>query len=230
MIVSILRSSVKTRVKMLFAASLILGCAAGAAEPKPRIVCFGDSLTSCGGVGGRYSDWLQKALPEYEVVNRGKGGDTLAGGLARLEAEVLNLSPRLVVLGLGANDYWRRKRPLADLKRDYETIVAQCRAAGARVLIISCFGNDKLPEGESIDFARPGVPREHYAAGLAQIERELVAKYDCTYVPDMQCGTLPKGRRDLWSDSNHPNKEGNRIVAETLLPELRKLLQRESEH
>ena len=224
------KNIVKTPVGILFAASLMLGCATGAAEPKPRIVCFGDSLTSCGGAGGRYSDWLQKALPGYEVVNRGKGGDTLAGGLARLEAEVLSLSPRLVVLGLGANDYWRRKRPLADLKRDYESIVSQCRAAGARVLVISCFGNEKLPEGESIDFSRAGVPLKHYAAGLAVIERELVMKYGCGYVPDMQCGILPKGRRDLWSDSNHPNKEGNRIVAETLLPELRKLLDRESEH
>ena len=220
----------KTPVRILFAASLILSCAAGAAEPKPRIVCFGDSLTSCGGAGGRYSDWLQQALPEYEVVNRGKGGDTLAGGLARLEAEVLSLSPGVVVLGLGANDYWRRKRSLADLRRDYESIVAQCRAAGARVLIISCFGNDKLPDGENPDFSRAGVPREHYAAGLAQIERELIRKYGCTYVPDMQCGILPKGRRDLWSDSNHPNREGNRIVAETLLPELRQLLERRSDH
>ena len=41
-----------------------------------RIVCFGDSLTSCGGKGGRYSDMLQKSLPEYKCINSGKGGDS----------------------------------------------------------------------------------------------------------------------------------------------------------
>ena len=58
------------------------------AEEK-RIVCFGDSLTSCGGKGGKYSDMLQKSLPAYKFINSGKGGDTIGGGLARLEEAVL---------------------------------------------------------------------------------------------------------------------------------------------
>ncbi|MBQ9501045.1 MAG: hypothetical protein IJU70_02695, partial [Lentisphaeria bacterium] len=98
------------------------------------------------------------------------------------------------------------------------------REAGAEVLVISCFGNDKVPEGEEIDFDRAGIPLAHYAAGLALIERELVKKYHCGYVPDMQCAITPKGRKDLWSDRNHPNSAGNRIVAETILAELRKML------
>ena len=205
------------------------GAAAAGAEntpdARPVIVCFGDSLTSCGGEGGRYSDWLQKKLTGYRIVNSGRGGDTLAGGLARLDEAVLQHRPVCVIVGLGANDYWRRKRPLAELERDYETIVAKCRAAGAKVLLISCFGNTASPDG-GIDFSAPGIPLEHYAAGLAMIERELVEKYHCGYVPDLQCGITPKGRRDLWSDSNHPNARGNRIVAETILVELGKLLDR----
>ncbi|MBR2440315.1 MAG: hypothetical protein IKB25_08985 [Lentisphaeria bacterium] len=39
-----------------------------------RIVCFGDSLTSCGGKNGRYSDMLQKSLPGDKFINSGKGG------------------------------------------------------------------------------------------------------------------------------------------------------------
>lgn len=207
------------------------GAAASGAEnapdARPVIVCFGDSLTSCGGRGGRYSDWLQKSLPEYRIVNSGKGGDTLAGGLARLDEAVLKHRPVCVIVELGANDYWRRKSTLNELERDYESIVGRCRAAGIKVLIISCFGSDMLPEGEKIDLTQPGVPLAHYSAGLAQIERRLVEKYRCGYVPDLQCGITPKGRPDLWSDSNHPNAQGNRIVAETILHELRKLLARE---
>ena len=211
----------------LGAASLIFGGELAAEDVRPRIVCFGDSLTSCGGAGGRYSDMLQKSLPEYRFVNSGKGGDTIGGALARLDDAVLSHRPIAVVIGIGANDYWRRKRSPDELKRDYEAIVKRCSDAGIRVLLISCFGNDTVPEGERIDFRHAGLPREHYAAALALIERELVAKYRCGYVPDMQINITPKGRRDLWNDSNHPNAAGNRIVADTMLAELRKLLGRD---
>ena len=207
----------------------LASCAAAAGaesvpDARPAIVCFGDSLTSCGGVGGRYSDWLQRSLPEYRIVNSGKGGDTLAGGLARLDDAVLKHRPVCVIVELGANDYWRRKRTLGELAADYEAVVSRCRAAGIEVLIVSCFGNSVPPDGRSLDYTKPGLPHEDYASGLAEIEHRLVVKYRCGYVPDLQCGITPKGRPDLWSDSNHPNAQGNRIVAETILPELRKLL------
>ena len=211
----------------LGAAALLFGGELAAEDVRPRIVCFGDSLTSCGGGGGRYSDMLQKSLPEYRLINSGKGGDTIGGALARLDAAVLSHRPYAVVIGIGANDYWRRQRSPAELKRDYEAIVKRCSDAGIRVLLISCFGNDKLPEGESVDFHHAKLPREHYAVALAMIERELVAKYHCGYVPDMQINITPKGRKDLWKDSNHPNAAGNRIVADTMLGELRKLLVRD---
>lgn len=209
---------------LLTAAAVTTAAAETPPDARPRIVCFGDSLTSCGGRGGRYSDWLQRSLPGYRVVNSGKGGDTLAGGAARFDEAVLRHRPVCVIVELGANDYWRARRTLAELERDYEAIVAKCRSNGMKVLIVSCFGNTVLPGGGHPDFDRPGIPREHYAAGLAAIERRLVAKYSCGYVPDLQCGITPKGRRDLWSDGNHPNARGNRIVAETILPELQKLL------
>lgn len=207
------------------------GLAAAGAEivpdARPVIVCFGDSLTSCGGEGGRYSDWLQKSLPGYRIVNSGKGGDTLAGGLARLDEAVLKHHPVCVIVELGANDYWQARRTLWELVADYDAIVARCRAAGSEVLIASCFGDVTPPDPDNHpDFHTPGLDRIDYAVGLAGIERELVRRYRCGYVPDLQCGITPKGRRDLWSDSNHPNAAGNRIVAETILPELRKLLDR----
>ena len=189
-----------------------------------RIVCFGDSLTSCGGIGGRYSDMLQKSLPDYFFINSGKGGDTIGGGLARLENAVLKYNAQYLIIGLGANDYWQRKRTLNELKKDYETILSRCAEKGMKIVMISCFGNDKLPSGKIPDFDKIMLPLEDYAAGIAIFERELAAKYNAGYVPDMQCGITPKGRKDLWSDSNHPNASGNRIVADTILIELKKIL------
>ncbi len=189
-----------------------------------KVVCFGDSLTSCGGAGGRYSDMLQISLKQYRFINSGKGGDTIGGGLARLENAVLRHKAQILIVGLGANDYWQRKRSLKDLEADYDTILSRCHAAGMKIVIISCFGNEKNTENAGIDFSKPGIPLEHYALGIAAIERKLAKKYQAEYVPDMQCGILPKGRKDLWSDRNHPNAAGNRIVADTILPALKKIL------
>ena len=200
-------------------------CSCFAAEKNiPEIICFGDSLTSCGGKDGRYSDMLQRSLPGYKLINSGKGGDTIGGALARLEDAVLKHKGEFLILGIGANDYWHRKRSLRDLKKDYEQILSRCSAAGMKIVIISCFGNEKLPEGTVIDFDKPGIPLLHYAVGIARFEKELALKYHAEYVPDMQCGILPKGRKDLWADSNHPNAAGNRIVADTILPALQKIL------
>ena len=189
-----------------------------------RIVCLGDSLTSCGGEGGRYSDMLQRSLPGYELINSGIGGDTLGGGLARLEKDVFRWHPSHVIVELGANDYWQRGRSLQELQEDYEEIVSRCCQSGARVLIASCFGNEKPPHGVRPPWNRSGLALEEYAAGLAIIEAALVEKYHCGYVPDMQCSITPKGNPEQWSDSNHPNAIGNRIVADVILTELRKML------
>lgn len=205
--------------------ALLLGALNGCVQHPSRIVCFGDSLTACGGPDGRYSDMLQKSLPEWEVINSGINGDTIGGGLARLEQDVLQWQPACVIIGLGANDYWQRQRSLAELQADYEKMVSQCCSAGAKVLLISCFGNQAIDPERKIDFHTAGVELDDYAAGLAMIEQTLIDRYHCGYVPDMQCSITPKGRTDLWSDSNHPNAAGNRIVADTILPELQKLLQ-----
>lgn len=191
---------------------------------KPKIICFGDSLTACGGKNGRYSDMMQQSLPDYEIINSGKSGDTIGGALARLDDAVLRHKGNFLIIGIGANDYWRRQRPLRDLKRDFEEIISRCHSAGMKIVIISCFGNEKLPKNTVIDINKAGIPLDHYAVGIADFEKEIAKKYHAGYVPDMQCGILPKGRKDLWSDKNHPNAAGNRIVADTVLQALNKIL------
>ena len=215
------------KITVLMAAFSSLFCCFSSEKPAGKIICFGDSLTSCGGENGRYSDMLQVSLPAWTVINSGKSGDTIGGALARLDQDVLKCKGNILILGIGANDYWQRKRSLKELKNDYETILKRCRAAGMKIVMISCFGNDVLPSGETVNWEKTGIPLQHYAAGIGQFERELAEKYQAEYVPDMQCGILPKGRKDLWSDSNHPNAAGNRIVADTILPYLQKILRQE---
>ncbi|MDD5697524.1 MAG: SGNH/GDSL hydrolase family protein [Victivallaceae bacterium] len=204
------------------AALLTAGAAAGChggktgnSGDKMRIVCFGDSLTACGGPGGRYSDWLARLLPDCELINRGIGGDTLGGGRKRFAKDVLELYPDILVFELGANDYWSRKRTLNGLKTDYEYMIRTAHDAGIKIVIAGCFGADHDP-ARQIDPARAGLAWEDYAAGIAAMEFEFAERYGCVYIPVMQADIKPNGTAPYWSEDRHPNKKGNELVAKRI--------------
>jgi acyl-CoA thioesterase-1 len=181
-------------------------------------VCFGDSLTTCGGPGGRYSDFLAAWLPGAEIINRGIAGDTLAGGRARFDADVLSHAPGVVVIQLGANDYWAASRPLPDLRADLECMVRACRERGAQVVIASCFGES---DGSIREEGAQADRRARYAGGIARFEREIADQYGAFYVPNMQVDIKPNGGDRYWCDRNHPNKRGNELVARRIMEQLR---------
>src|SRR5512142_926678 len=72
------------------------------------IIAFGDSLTAGFGAsaGEDYPSKLS-AIIGAPVVNAGVNGDTTEAALARIDAEVLARDPRIVIVGLGGNDFLR---------------------------------------------------------------------------------------------------------------------------
>ena len=101
----------------------------GVRDRRPVLVCLGDSLTSCGGADGHYSHWLAKYMPYVKVIDAGIGGDTLDGGRARFERDVLRRRPDLLLIALGANDFWRRARTVEEMGQDLDAMVKQILAA-----------------------------------------------------------------------------------------------------
>lgn len=72
-----------------------------------KIVCYGDSLTEGSDVDKAYT-WpslLENKL-SIPVVNHGIGGDTTGGMLSRFSFQVLQESPKFVILMGGTNDVW----------------------------------------------------------------------------------------------------------------------------
>ena len=61
------------RIAAVFCIAIYFVFISAPGNEEKKIVCFGDSLTSCGGKNGRYSDMLQKSLPSYIFINSGKG-------------------------------------------------------------------------------------------------------------------------------------------------------------
>jgi len=73
-------------------------------DKSPRKIAFiGDSLTE-GTVGASYFDILDKKLPQHEMLNWGKGGDTVISLFRRLREK--NFKPPLDIgfLWIGVND------------------------------------------------------------------------------------------------------------------------------
>jgi acyl-CoA thioesterase-1 len=114
----------------------------------------------------------------------------------------------VVVVGLGAND-GLRGLPLAETERNLREIVRRARQAGARVVLLGM----RLPPNYGPEYA------EGFAAMYPRIAREL----DVPFVPFLLAGV--GGDPDLnLPDGIHPNAEGQRRVAENVVPVLRQVL------
>lgn len=186
---------------------------AAAADPRPVIVCFGDSLTAGYGLsaGQSYPDYLQKALDaagrRYRVVNQGISGDTTSGGVDRV-AVALAQKPRLVVLALGAND-GLRGLPLQTTRANLDAMLAAFQKSGAKVLLAGI----TLPRNYGADYIRR----------FDAIFPELAKKYRVPLLPFLLEGVALNPKL-MQGDGMHPNAEGCRRVAELVLRHLRPLL------
>lgn len=117
-----------------------------AAPPKdsPILVFFGDS---------RALMWnAPEGQTRYRIVNRGIGYQTTAQILLRLDADVAELRPAVVVLEGGINDLkaipefpQRRAEIVADCEANLARIVAGCRRAGAEVVVVTIFEIGHVP-------------------------------------------------------------------------------------
>lgn len=187
-------------------------------DHRPVLVCLGDSLTSCGGPGGHYSDWLAKLLPNVRIIDAGIGGDTLEGGRARFEKDVMQHHPNVLLIALGANDFWRNARPVSAMRKDLEEMVQMAQSNQCQVVIAGCFGDRSFWDELCTEF---DPRRFSLAKEIAAFEKEICARYQCRYIPNLQVDVKPNRLPPYWDETDHPNKKGNEQVALRLLPDLR---------
>ncbi len=188
-----------------------------AAKPdgRPVIVAFGDSLTAGYGVepGKSYPDDLQNLLDRrrlpYRVVNAGVSGDTSGGGLMRLGG-VVEYKPKVVILELGAND-GLRGLPVETTRENLEEIIVKLKAAGAEVVLAGM----TLPPNYGPD----------YIHKFEEVFKDLARKYKLTLIPFLLEGVAGTDQY-MQADGLHPNAEGAKRVAATVLKYVEPLLAR----
>jgi len=182
---------------------------------RPRIVAFGNSLTSGLGVppDQSYPAHLQRTLDAagyaYRVVNAGVSGDTTAGGIRRV-SWVLNSKPAIVILELGGND-GLRGLSLKETKANLERIIQQFQQASVTVVLAGM----KLPPNYG----------EDYTAGFEALYQAVATQYQLKLIPFFLDGVAASSSLNQ-ADGIHPTGEGYRLIVERVFPVIEPLLER----
>lgn len=107
------------------------------------VVFLGDSITAARTYGKLIEHYTLMRYPDRKVrfINAGQGGDTAAGGLARLERDVFDRGATLLTVAYGINDIgWGGKADDEHRQKYLDSIrgiVEACKKRGVRVFICS---------------------------------------------------------------------------------------------
>lgn len=174
-------------------------------SPGSSIIAFGDSLTAGYGAsaGEDYPSRLSQRLG-VTVLNAGVSGDTTDAALARIERDVLSRDPRIVLVGLGGNDFLRGVT-ISSTEANLRVIVRKIQAARAMVVILG--------------FKFPSM-----SANYEKMYERVASEEGCLLIPGVLAGIL----RDpsLKSDEIHPNGRGYELMAERVSGPCAKLIRK----
>jgi len=216
-------------------------------QPKPGgIVMFGDSTTAPRGSLKVYATRVETALQSIgsslSVHNAGIGGNTTRDALKRLQSDVLNYKPRVVVMQFGINDsavdVWKNppatapRVPLAEYISNLRQMIAAAQEAKAKVILMTTNPlrwTSKLREFYGRPPYDPAAEDGFDSATLAGYNdalRTLAAELKVPLMdvraayPDFAAKhhTTVEG---MLPDGMHPNDLGQELVAELLVPAIR---------
>lgn len=211
----------------LAAGCIIIVFMAMKAKPK-KIIFFGDSITEMGLKPGGYVDLIKKTLDPaaYEVIGAGVGGNKVYDLYLRLEDDVLNKKPNLVVIYIGVNDVWHKQTSHTGTDEDkfvkfYQALINKIQGNGAKVILCTpAVIGEKKNGGNEMD-----AELDKFSAAIRQLAernklplcdlRKLFTAYElANNAQDLQKGVLT-------IDGVHLNEKGNKTLADTLLPLLK---------
>ena len=169
------------------------------------VLALGDSLTY--GYGAPPEAAYPRKLSEltgWQLVNGGVSGDTSQQALARLPA-LMKQSPKLVLLGIGGNDFLRRVAE-AETRRHIGSTIAAVQAAGVPLVLIA--------EPQPSLGALVGSLSDH------PLYADLAGEYRVPLFAGGWADILSDA--DLRSDAIHANERGYALFAERLAAFLKK--------
>jgi lysophospholipase L1-like esterase len=216
---------IKLTFLSIFIACLFLMSFRG--ENKKKVVFFGDSITEAGVQKGGYIDVLQSmitsngAADKFELNGAGISGNKIYDLYLRLEKDVLEKKPDVVVIWVGVNDVWHKASSNTGTDFDkfgrfYDAVVKKIQAAGAKVIVVT-----PAAIGEKNDYsnAQDGdlnaysnwIRKYAKTNGLGIVDlRSIFHEFSLKNNPDNSYNRI------LTTDGVHLNAKGNALVAEEM--------------
>jgi len=161
-----------------------------------NIICFGDSVTFGYGVdsGQDYPSFLSK-LVHIPVINAGIDGDTTIEALKRIDTDVLERNPLIVIVEFGGNDFLRKITKETTVS-NMEKIIDKVQSKGAMAAIV--------------DVSAGMLMSEYYSAFL-----DIARRKGAIFIPHVFSGIITNPK--MKSDFLHPNAQGYKLIASKVL-------------
>ena len=207
-------------------------CLSFVQDGKKKIVFFGDSITELGVNKGGYIDLLNNRIAnngqsnKYELLGAGIGGNKIYDLFLRLEKDVLNKNPNVVVIWVGVNDVWHKSMMGTGTDYDkfglfYDAVVQKIQAKGAKVILVTpaVFGerNDQSnPQDGELNLYAKWIRQYATKKNIALVDcRKLFLDYSIKNNPNQ----ADKGI--LTYDRVHLNNAGNQLVADAIWDQIK---------
>ena len=177
-----------------FAAGCMRGGVVNVDSRGHTIICFGDSVTFGCGAGGPGKDYpaVLAKLTSQPVINSGINDETSDEAVKRLQNDVLDKDPLIVIVEFGGNDFLKVE-PVSRTMANIEEMIKRIQQHGSMVALA--------------DISSEFVMNE-YTPGF----RQLSQKYGTILIPGLLSDIMTEP--SLKSDFIHPNEKGYRIVAQ----------------
>ncbi len=203
-----------------------------------KIVCIGDSITEAERDRSNKEDLgngfvkitnakLKLLLPDEEVlvVNKGIKGSTIPDLLARVQTDVVEEKPDVVILEGGINDVRDAVNNEVDFdlphfKKCYEQLAMTIKATGAKLIILSPFvlkvNADKIIYRRYLNKALEAIEDIGYrvADGIVHLDEMF----------NGVCEGNPKEAKEWAADGIHPTHRASRHIANILIAKIQNRL------
>ena len=197
-------------------------------KPK-KVIFFGDSITQAGVSPKGYITQIAQSLEKqglkdkYELIGAGIGGNKIYDLYLRMEDDVLNKKPDLVLIYIGVNDVWHKSTYGTGTDPDkfvkfYQAVINKIQVNGAKVILCT-----PAAIGERTDSSNQ---QDGDMNSYSNMIRDLAKKNNLQLVDlrkdfldyNLKNNAENKEKGILTTDRVHLNDLGNQFVADRMLP------------
>lgn len=205
---------------------LFILAAASAFMPiqKKRVIFFGDSITQAGVQPGGYITKVgqlaesDKKADQFEFIGAGISGNKVYDLYLRMDQDVLNKNPDIVIIYIGVNDVWHKRTygtgtDPEKFEKFYNAIIEKLKAKNIRMILAT-----PATIGEKTDFSNE---LDGDLNAYSNLVRKIASTNNLPLIDlrknfldyNKQNNTTNATKGILTTDGVHLNDKGNELVA-----------------